>query len=191
MSKLLITLVAAPLALISTYALAQDSTATTPAAQQSTAAVQVPSHVGAQPFENVKLSLVEAVRVAHAQMQGRILGVRFEMWRGQPAYLVRIYTSRSLPAVWQGRINADTAMPIGQPTMTWGYQWNPRLQRNVAALRHEHTPLGQVVKTAEKTHSGDVIMAAVRALPNGRAAYRLDLVKNDRSHVVTIGARNI
>lgn len=196
MSKLLITLVATPLALISTYSLAQGSTGTTYAAQPRAAAVQTPSQADTKPadtksFENARLSLVQAVKVAHAEMQGRILGVRFEMWHGQPTYLVRIYTSRSLPAVWQRRINADTALPIGQPEMIWSYEWNPRLRGNIVALRHVHTPLGQVVKKAAKTTSGDVIMAAVRTLPDGRPAYRLDVVKNDHSRVLTIGPQSV
>jgi len=188
MSKLLMTLVAAPLAVVSTCALAMDSIATTPVG--STPTVRAPSK-DAEPPDNVNLSLVEAVKAAHAQMQGRVLGIRFEMWHGQPTYLVRIYTSRSVPAVWQGRISADTALPVGQPTMLWSHEWNARLRNNIVALRDVHIPLGQVVRKAEKAHSGHVIMAAVRALPNGRAAYRLNLVSNDQVRVLTIGARNM
>lgn len=180
MNKHLLSLVAAPLVLMSTCALAQDPTVATSATQRTTQVAQTPG---------IKLTMTGALRVAQAEMQGRILGARFEMWHGQPTYLVRIYTSRSLPAIWQGRIDANTAEPVGQPSMLWHYQWSSRLGRNVAALRRIQTPLVRAVRMDVKAGSGKVTLAAVRALPNGRAAFRFELVKNDQQRVVTIGTQ--
>ena len=178
-------LMVAPFALAGTYGFAHGSS--DQSAAQRAADVTSPPQADVRPFEHAKLSLVQAVTDAQKEMRGNILAARFELWNGQPSYLIRTYTSNE---IWQERVDANTGQPIGQPSSIPQSQLSTRLQQNVTALQNVKTNFVDAVANAEQKQGGKAIMAAVEARPDGAVSYKLDLVKHNHLQVAMVDAEN-
>src|SRR5690242_13074389 len=103
---------AAPLALTSVFAFAHDTSANADAAKdlQTMRELRAPPQEDVRPFQHAKLSLIQAATDAKKELRGEPLEARFEMWHGQPSYLIRTFTANQ---VWQERVDANTGEPIG------------------------------------------------------------------------------
>ena len=102
---------AAPFALVGSSAFAHDMNQS---AVQRTTEMGTPPRADVKPFEQAKVSLIQAVTDAQKRLGGHPLDARFEVWHGQPTYLIRTYTPSN--EVSQERVNADTGDAIGQAT---------------------------------------------------------------------------
>ena len=179
---------AAPFALIGSSALAHgNSTASNEPAMQRVAVFATPPQADVGPFEHAKLSLIQAVTDAQKEMRGQTLGARFEMWHGEPSYLIRTFDSNK---VWQERVDANTGNPIGKASSISQSEFSAQLSKDVAALQNVQTDFARAVNQAEQKEGGKAIMAAVRARSDGSVDYRLELVKNDQLHVAMIDAQS-
>jgi len=171
-------LAAAPLALAAKHPLSS------PGSQASQSEeVGTPPRTDAKPFEGAKLSLTQAIAESQKEMRGKTLDARFEVWQGEPAYLMRTFSANQ---IWQIRIDADSGQPLGQPTTVSQSELGPQVQRDVTALNNAQTSLDQAIGDAEQQKGGKAVMASVKASSSGTATYDIDLVKNGRLRTAMI-----
>ncbi len=179
-------LAAAPLALTGT-ALAGTSSDSADHSTSTSAHMGAPPRADVKPFEQAKLSLTQAIAEAQKEMRGQTLEAQFEVWHGKPAYLIRTYSAHQ---IWEGRIDANTGEPLGQPQTVSENQISPRVKSDVDAFQNAQTSLTQAVNKAEQQEGGKAIMASVMTDPKGNASYDLDLVKHGRLHVAMVDAKS-
>jgi uncharacterized membrane protein YkoI len=174
----------APLALTGSYAAAHGTQNET--TSHATTEVAAPPQADIKPFEDAKLSLTQAISDAQREMRGNTLEARFEVWHGEPSYLIRTWSTNQ---VWQGRIDANNGRFIDQPMAIPEDQLSPRLKKDIAGLQNVQTNLMQAVQSAEQKEGGKAMLASVQSRSPGSASYRLDLVKNNRLHVAMVDAQ--
>ena len=182
---------AVPLALTASYGFA-NGTAASDAAHNAAAAqrgreLTAPPQQDLRPFDHAKLSLIQAATDAQKQLKGQTIEARFEMWHGQPSYLIRTFASND---VWQERIDANSGRPIGDATSLSQDELSPQLSKDVTALQNVQTDFARAVNQAEQKDGGKAIMAAVHARSDGSVDYRVHLVKNNRLQVAMIDAHS-
>lgn len=175
---------AAPFALVGSSAFAHDMNQS---AVQRTTEMGTPPRADVKPFEQAKVSLIQAVTDAQKRLGGHPLDARFEVWHGQPTYLIRTYTPSN--EVSQERVNADTGDAIGQATSMSQDRLGPELRKDIAAMANMRTDLTRAINNAESEDDAKAIMARAYARHDGSVAYKVDLVKHGRLHVATVDGK--
>jgi uncharacterized membrane protein YkoI len=130
---------------------------------------------------------VQAIADSQREMRGRTLEARLEVWRRQPAYLVRTHNSNQ---VWQSRIDANSGQPLSMPRAIPKGELSTRLQRDATALDRAQTSVTDAISKAEQQQGGKAIMVSVKVQANGSAAYDVDLVNHGHLHTAVVNAQS-
>jgi uncharacterized membrane protein YkoI len=124
-------------------------------------------------FETVKVSLVEAIRVAAKKHKdAKVVDVSFDSQAGQLAYKVKTYQDNN---VWEGAVDAWTGQIIGEGTTTPVSKLDEEDQLELAGLQKASIDLSAATALAEEKGSGKAISAGLEET-NGRIVYEVTIV---------------
>lgn len=130
--------------------------------------------------KNAKVSLTDAINTAEQEHHGNVISARFEVREGKPEYLIRAFNADSQEE-WLGHVDANTGQLIGQGRTTPLSQLPKEVQQELTAAQSASgTSLGHAVQNAEQ-QSGGKALAAGLTTQDGKASYRMELLKSDGS----------
>jgi uncharacterized membrane protein YkoI len=127
-------------------------------------------------FETVKVSLVDAIKVAANKHKGaKVVDASFDSQAGQLAYKVKTYQDNN---VWEGAVDAWTGQIIGDGTTTPVSKLDGEDLLELAGLQKATIDLSGAAALAEERGSGGAISAGLEET-NGRIVYEVMIVNND------------
>jgi uncharacterized membrane protein YkoI len=123
-------------------------------------------------FETVKVSLVDAIRIAKAHKDAKVVDVSFDSEAGQLAYKVKTYQDNH---VWEGAVDAWTGEIIGEGKTTPVSKLDEEDQLELAGLLKASIDLSTATALAEEKGSGKAINAGLEET-SGRVVYEVTIV---------------
>src|SRR6185437_10236615 len=134
-------------------------------------------------FEQVPISLRQAITTAEAASRAKAVDARFAVENGAPFYDIKTFGNGAL---WEGRIDARTGQILGTPLTT------PQARLSDGQLTQLHwledtgaMPLRRAVAIAEQQGGGKAINS-VAISHQGKLAYATELVKNGTLERISI-----
>jgi len=138
-------------------------------------------------FEQVPISLRQAITTAEAASRAKAVDARFAVENGAPFYDIKTFGNGAL---WEGRIDARTGQILGTPLTT------PQARLSDGQLTQLHwledtgaMPLRRAVAIAEQQGGGKAINS-VAISHQGKLAYATELVKNGTLERISIDPQN-
>jgi uncharacterized membrane protein YkoI len=168
-------LFAAPIAIA-----ANPNASTTKAADENKTEHENKAELAA--FQNIKMTLGNAISAAEKHAGGKALDVSFEDKGGTPAYNVKTYQNN---AVWEGKVDANSGQVIGQGKTIPESQLDQEDKAELTGLHNAKVALAQAVGMAEKHANGKAIDAGLEER-NGKVAYEIEIVKNGAIQTVMV-----
>jgi uncharacterized membrane protein YkoI len=161
--------------------------ATSAFAQPAPEADAIPTEKEIKAFETVKVSLVDAIRIAAEQHgEAKVVDVSFDSQGGQLAYKVKTYQGNN---VWEGAVDAWTGQVIGKGTTTPVSKLDEEDQLELVEVQKASIDLSAATALAEEKGSGRAISAELEET-NSRVVYEVTIVKNGSATKFVIDPRS-
>jgi uncharacterized membrane protein YkoI len=156
-------------------------------AQRAPEADLLPTEKEIKAFETVKVSLLEAIKIAAKQHgDAKVVDVSFDSQAGQLAYKVKTYQDNH---VWDGAVDAWTGQVIGEGTTTAVSKLDEEDQRELAGSLKASIDLSTATALAEEKGSGKAISAGLEET-NGRIVYEVIIIKNGATTKFVVDPRS-
>jgi uncharacterized membrane protein YkoI len=159
------------LLLTSAPVLSAQTTACSVASENEVGA-EKPSNTTLKAFEQVKVSIDDAISATEGTKGGTVIGASFDVRNGNPIYRVKTYQNNS---VWEGMVDAQTGNMIGTGKTTPENQLDQEDKAELAGLSQAYTSLAEAVVMAEDRDAGRAISVGLEET-NGKIVFEVKVV---------------